>query len=95
MIECPPTARVEVVNVAVPVASRTPDPSSVTPSRKSTVPEGIPLDGATATTVAVKVTGWPAADGLVSLTSAVDDPPAPTDWGSSPEIEPVNDASPR
>src|SRR5262245_60640057 len=39
-------------------------PSIVAPSKKVTVPVGVPAPGATADTVAVKVTAWPGAAGL-------------------------------
>ena len=63
MIEWLPADRVDVVNVAWP-----PLPSRVVPrglplSKKVTLPVGVPPAGAV--TVAVKVTGWPATEGLV------------------------------
>ena len=42
--------------VAIPDALSVPVPMLVAPSKKSTVPVGVPLAGATAVTVAVKVT---------------------------------------
>jgi hypothetical protein len=62
VVEC--TARFEVWKVATPCALRVPVPMTVAPSRKLTVPEGIPLE---AVTVAVKVTVWPWLDGLMVL----------------------------
>jgi hypothetical protein len=44
----------------------------VVPSRKVTVPVGVPVAGATAETVAVKVTDWPGSDGLTEDVSATD-----------------------
>ena len=41
-----------------------PVPSVVAPSRKVTVPDGLPAPGATTATVAVKVTLCPKVDGL-------------------------------
>ena len=58
VIESLPTANVEVLMLAVPVESRAAVPSVVLPSLKVTVPVGTPELGATATTVAVKVTDW-------------------------------------
>ena len=49
--------------MAVPPLS-VPVPSVVEPSRKLTVPVGVPLPGATALTVAVKVTDSPKTEGL-------------------------------
>ena len=37
---------------------------AVAPSLKTTLPVGVPAPGATALTVAVKVTDWPNTDGL-------------------------------
>src|SRR5205823_1863225 len=39
-------------------------PNVLAPSRKMTVPVGVPDPGASAATVAVKVTAWPNTDGL-------------------------------
>ena len=39
-------------------------PITVTPSRKLTLPAGLPAPGAVTDTVAVKVTLWPKTDGL-------------------------------
>src|SRR5207248_1184357 len=58
-----PTERAVVDNVAVPLA-KVVVPSVVLPSRNVTAPVGVPAPGATALTVAVKVTDWPNTDGL-------------------------------
>jgi hypothetical protein len=42
------------------------------PSRKATVPVGVPVVGATAAAVAVKVTDWPLIDGLLDEVSVTD-----------------------
>ncbi len=55
-MECAPTAREAVVSVAMPEESSVPVPRLVAPSRKATVPVGVP---AGELTVAVKVIGWP------------------------------------
>jgi hypothetical protein len=52
-----------VVNAAFPLLSVA-VPSVVDPSWKLTSPVGVPELGATAATVAVKVTGCPSCDGL-------------------------------
>jgi len=39
-------------------------PNEVVPSKKETVPVGVPAPGVVAVTVAVKVTDWPMTDGL-------------------------------
>ena len=62
--------RLVVVKVAVP-PDNVPVPSVVVPSLKVTVPVGLPLPGATALTVAVKVTDWPNAEGFAEEASVV------------------------
>src|SRR5437868_11688905 len=52
------------MNVACAEASRLDVPSVVVPSLKATAPVGMPLLGALAATVAVKVMGWPKTVGL-------------------------------
>ena len=47
-----------------------PVPSVAVPSRKVTVPVGVPAPGAFALTVAVKVTLWPNTEGLVAEVTA-------------------------
>jgi len=70
VIECEPAVSVEVMRVATP-----PDmvlvASGVAPSLKVTVPVGVPDPGATALTVAVKVTGWPNTEGVREVARAV------------------------
>src|SRR5436305_157792 len=56
-------AEVLAVKVATPLLLSVPVPSVVVPSRKVTVPVGVPLPDVAAT-VAVNVTGWPNTDGL-------------------------------
>jgi hypothetical protein len=67
VIECVPTASVEVVKVATPLLFSVPVPSAVVPSRKVTVPVGVPetLD----VIVAVNVTGAPLDAEAAELTS--------------------------
>src|SRR5439155_905658 len=55
-MECVPTARVDVVNVALPLLS-VPVPNTVVPSLNVTVPVGVSV--VDDFTVAVKVTGFP------------------------------------
>ncbi len=59
-----PTESVDNVSLAFPPASNATVPRVVAPSLKVTVPEGVPLPGGTAATVAVKVTASPEAEGL-------------------------------
>ena len=70
VMECEPSAKVEVANVATPAFS-VPVPSVVAPSLNVTVPVAVPLPGETAATVAVKVTDWPKTDGLAELVNVV------------------------
>src|SRR5437868_14831205 len=69
---CVPTLRADVENVATPEALRVPGPRTVAPSRKLTVPVGVPAPGAVAVTVAVNVTDAPTIEGLLPETSAVE-----------------------
>src|SRR5260370_28108315 len=65
-MECVPTASELVEKVAVngAVADNVPLPMTVAPSRKLTVPVGVPAPGATTATVAVKVILCPKTDGF-------------------------------
>ena len=65
-----PTANAEVVNVAIPPLS-VPVPTGLPPSRKVTVPVGVPAPGATGETVAVKVTDWPNTEGFADEVTVV------------------------
>ncbi len=67
-MECAPPERLDVVQVACPLASSVPLPIVAVPSRKLTTPVGVPEDELT---VAVKVTGSPYADGFGEEASAV------------------------
>ena len=58
MSECKPGVSVEIVKVAWPL-TRFAEPRFVSPSRKVTVPVGVPDPGAVALTVAVAITDWP------------------------------------
>src|SRR5438552_13201934 len=69
---CAPTLRVEVAKVACPLPSNVPVPMLLAPSRNVTAPVGVPEPGATAETVAVKVTAWPKAEGLLSEVTVVE-----------------------
>src|SRR4051794_37481470 len=65
-----PASRADVLKVAVPPLS-VPVPRELDPSLKVTDPVGVPAPGATAPTVAVKVTDWPKVEGLGAAESAV------------------------
>ena len=84
-----PRARAEVVNVAWAAVMVTLAASVVAPSVKVTVPVGVPVPGATATTVAVKVTVWANTDGLGEELTVVLLEALFTTWGlaeSLPEL---------
>jgi hypothetical protein len=66
-----PTARAEVVNVALPEL-KVAVPKVAAPSRKVTVPVGVPEPGATALTVAVNVTDCPNTDGFTDEVTVVE-----------------------
>ncbi len=70
MTECEPTERFVVAKVACPELSVF-VPSDAAPSLKITVPVGVPAPGATALTVAVKVTDWPKTVGFGDEASVV------------------------
>ena len=69
MIECEPTDNAPVEIVAIPEALSAPVPSEVAPSRKLTLPVGVPPP--LCATVAVKEMDWPATAGLVDDMTAV------------------------
>jgi len=71
VIECVPAVSAEVANVAAPPPFRDPAPSTVAPSKKVTVPVGVPVPGAITVTVAVKFTVPPATEGFTSALSTV------------------------
>ena len=62
---CGPTESEDVVNVAEPLLSVTGEPRFTPPSMNWMVPVAVPDPGATAETVAVKVTAWPKIEGFV------------------------------
>ena len=69
---------------AIPL--RVPDPSTLA-SRKRTVPVGVPPAGEL--TVAVKVTGWPAEDGLAEEVRLVDVVDWETVWVKAADVLPL------
>ncbi len=68
-----------MLKVATPALS-VPVPNVAAPSLKVTVPLGVPLPGATAATVAVKVTDCPNTEGLAEEATVVVVPAALTVW---------------
>jgi len=71
VIECAPWASADVAIVAFPLASVA-VPTIVAPFFNVTVPFGVPLPGATVTTVIVKVTDLPSVDGFSEEVSLVE-----------------------
>jgi hypothetical protein len=88
-----PLVRVEVEKLATPFA-RAPIPRAAAPSRKVTVPVGVPIAGATAETVAVKVTDWPSDDGFLLEASPTDVLPFWMTWVRTLEVAAVKLLSP-
>ena len=78
---------------ATPEPSSGADPSAVAPSKKETVPVGMPVPGAVAVTVAVSVTDWPCTDGFGLPASASDVAAWFTTWVVPPE-DPPNELPP-
>src|SRR5688572_26355009 len=68
---CDPTERLDVLMPAVPPLNATGAPRFTPLSANCTVPVGVPIPGATTATVAVKVTGWPNADGVTDELTVV------------------------
>ena len=62
-MECEPAANEEMTRVDCPTF-RVPLPRLVLPSKKVTVPVGVPAVGADGLTVAVSVMAWPKIPGL-------------------------------
>jgi hypothetical protein len=86
---CVATLKEDVVKVAWPLAMVTLAARVVAPSVKVTVPVGVPAPGATAATVAMKVTTWPNTDGLGAELTVVLLEALFTTWGlaeSLPEL---------
>ena len=69
--ECVPAVSEEVARVAMPLLSGALELSTVVPSKKVTVPVGVPVPGAIALTVAVSVTVPPSTEGFTSEVSTV------------------------
>src|ERR1700688_3628834 len=99
-MECVPGVREDVVKLACPLPSKaTPLARIVAPSKKLTVPVGIPVAGATACTNAFRVTGCASEDGFeLEVTSGVDCPCTmakkypgmpPTTFSSNPVLAPA------
>jgi len=79
----------EVANVATPDPLSAPVPSVVPPSLNVTLPVGVPAPGATAATVAVKVTDWPNTDGWAEEVTPVVVAAWFTVWVTADEVLPV------
>src|ERR1700676_4285798 len=91
VIECDPTASVDVVNAALPLLS-VPVPSTVVPSLNVTDPVGVPV--VNDFTVAVKVTGFPCLEGFSEEVTVLDVAAFVTVSVSTAEVLPVKFASP-
>jgi hypothetical protein len=73
------------VNVALPPASVA-VPRVAAPSRKVTVPVGVPTPGETALTVAVNVTAWPDDDGFTEEVTVLELLALLTVWVMAAEV---------
>ena len=89
-----PAVRAVVVKVACPAPFRVPLASVEVPSWNVTVPVGVPAPGATALTVAVNVTDWPAAEGFCEEITAVAEPAWLTVWVIDADVLEVKLLSP-
>jgi hypothetical protein len=85
-----PAASTDVDNMALPPLT-VPDPSTVAPSLKDTVPVIVPA--VVELTVAVKVTVWPYTVGLTDAVTAVE-VPARTTWVSVDDVLAVSSVLP-
>ena len=65
---CPPPAKDDVAKLATPELLSVPEPKTVDPSLNVTVPDASVIGEVT---VAVKVTDWPATDGLTEVAIVV------------------------
>lgn len=83
-----------MVNDAAPLPSSVREPMLFAPSMKLTVPVGTPAAGATAATVAVKVTDWPNTDGFTEETAMVVVLPGLTTCATALEVLAVKLVSP-
>src|SRR5262245_39976608 len=90
----PPAAAKLVVNVATPPGPTATVPRITSPSVKVTVPVGVPAPGATAATVAVKVTAGPVAAGLTDDPSVTVVAAGLTVTATAAEVLPVKPAVP-
>jgi hypothetical protein len=93
VIECVPADRIEIVKVAMPEL-RFAVPRVEVPSKKVTVPVGIPEPGATALTVAVNVTPSPKTDGFSDDVTVVELLALLTVWLKADDVLPLKVESP-
>jgi hypothetical protein len=83
VIECVATLKALVLNVATPLPLSVPEPICVAPSKKFTVPPGVPPDEVT---VAVKVTDWPNVEGFGLEVNAVEVEAGLTTWDTALDV---------
>src|SRR5712691_7427873 len=91
----PTPAKVSLHDATPPISGVPTQPAMLAPpSRKVTVPVGVPLPGGFAVTVAVKVTLWPTTEGLTDEPSEVVVGSWFTVWVSGAEVLGLKVASP-
>src|SRR5262245_12802671 len=86
---CAATVRPLTVSFACPAAFSTIVLSIVGPSRKVTVPVGVPVAGATTLTVAVTTNGWPMTDGFGTAVTVVALAARTMAWGNTVDTLPL------
>jgi len=89
-----PSERLQGVARAATPFARVWVPRGVVPSRKVTVPVGVPVAGVTGETVAVNVTGSPRREGFREELRATDAPWSWTTWMRVVEVAAINAGSP-
>jgi hypothetical protein len=93
VMTCVPLERADVERAACPLV-RVCVPMIVVPSRKVTVPVGVPAAGDAAVTVAVNITDPANSDGLAFEARATTEPPLLTTWARNAESAAVKFVSP-
>jgi hypothetical protein len=94
VIECDAIVSVDVMHVAVLPVSGAAVQIAVAPSKKSTLPVGVPTAGAVTETVAVNVTDCPMLEGFGTPTTTAVESPLLTVCENGAEVEPLKSVDP-